>query len=67
MRAKDSADGMLGDIVAAGATAAHNIANFLLDGCGLTRAGEDLQKLGNLKSGDGPIRVVERTSDPVST
>ena len=29
MTAKDSADGVLGDIVAAGATAAHNIANFL--------------------------------------
>ena len=67
MTAKDSADGVLGHIAAAGATAAHNIANFLLDGCGLTRAGADLQGLGNLGSGDGPIHVVERTSLPVST
>ena len=67
MTAKDSADGVHGDIAAAGATAAHNIANFLLDGCGLTRAGADLQGLGNLGSGDKPTHVVERTSDPVST
>ena len=58
---------MLGDIAAAGATAAHNIANFLLDGCGLTRAGADLQGFGNLGSGDGPNHVVKRTSIPVST
>ena len=67
MTAKDSADGVLGDIAAAGASAAHNIANFLLDGCGLTRAGADLQGLKNLGSEDGPIHVVERTSVPVST
>ena len=65
MTAKDSADGVLGHIAAAGATAAHNIANFLLDGCELTRAGADLQRLGNLGSGDGPFHVV--TSVPVST
>ena len=64
--AKDSADGVLGDIAAAGATAAHNIANFLLDGIGITRAGADMQGLGFLGSGDGPIHVVERTSLPVS-
>ena len=67
MTAKDSADGVLGDIAAAGATGAHNIANFLLDGCGLARAGADLQGLGNLGNGNGPIHVVERTSVPVST
>ena len=38
-----------------------------MDGCGLTRAGADLQGLGNLGSRDGPIHVVERTSVPVST
>ena len=65
MTANDSA--VLGDIAAAGATAAHNIANFLLEGCGLTRAGADLQGLGNLGSGDVPFNVVERTSDLVST
>ena len=67
MTAKDSADKVLGDVVAAGATAAHNIANFLLDGCKLTRAKANLQVLGNLESGDEPIHVVERTSNPVST
>ena len=67
MTAKDSADVVLGDIAGAGATAAHIIANFLLDECGLTRAGEDLQGLGNLGNGNGPIHVVERTSVPVST
>ena len=36
MTAKDSADEVLGDIAAAGATAAWNIANFVLDGFGLT-------------------------------
>ena len=65
--AKDSADGVLGDIATAGATAAYNIANFLPDGCGLTRAGADLQGLENLGNGNGPIHVVERTSDSVST
>ena len=39
----------------------------MLDGCGLTRAGADLQGLRNLGSGDGPFNVVERTSDLVST
>ena len=67
MTAKDSADGVLGDIAAAGVTAAHNIANFLLDGCGLTRPGADLQGIGNLGNGNGPIHVIERTSVPVST
>ena len=67
MTAKDSADGVLGDIFADGATAAHNIANYLLEICRLTRAGADLQKLGNLGNEDGPIHVVKRTSVPVST
>ena len=55
---------MLGDIVAAGATAAHNIVNVLLDGCGLTRAGADLQGLRNLGDGAGPLYA--STSGPVS-
>ena len=36
MTAKNSVDGVLCDIAAAGATAAWNIANVVLDGCGLT-------------------------------
>ena len=34
---------MLGEIVKAGATAAWNIANIVLDKCGITHAGADLQ------------------------
>ena len=52
MTVKDSAERVLGDIAAAGATAAWNIANVVLDGCGLTHAGADLQGFGNL--GDRP-------------
>ena len=55
MTATDSADGVLGDIAAAGVTAALNIANFVLDGCGLTHAGADLQGYGNLGDGAGPL------------
>ena len=55
MNAKDSADGVLKDIVAAGDTAGWNIANFVLDGCGLTHAGADLQGFGNLGDGAGPL------------
>ena len=64
---KNTANGMLEDIVAANATAANNIANFLLDGCEHTRAWADLQILGNLGSVNGPIYVVKRTSNPGST
>ena len=53
--AKDSADGVLGDIAAAGATAAWNIAYFVLDGCGLTHAGADLQGFGNFGDWAGPL------------
>ena len=55
MTAKDSADGVLRDIAAAGATAAWNIANVVLDGCGLIHAGADLQGFGNLGDGAGPL------------
>ena len=67
MTAKDSADGLLENIAAAGATTVHSFANFLLDGCGLTRAGADLQQIGNLGNGDGLIHIVKRNSNPVST
>ena len=67
MTAKDSADGVLGEIAAGGGTEAHNIANFLLDGSGLTRAGADLQGHGNLGSGHVCFHVVERISVPIST
>ena len=46
---------MLDDIAANGATAAWNIANFVLNGCGLTHAGADLQGFGNLGDGAGPL------------
>ena len=51
MTAKDSADGVLGDLSAAGATAAWKIANVVLGWCRLNHAGADLQGFGNL--GDG--------------
>ena len=54
MTAKDSTDGVFGDIAAAGATAAWNIANYVMDGCRLTHAGANLQKFGNLGDGVGP-------------
>ena len=64
MTAKDSADGVLSDIAAAGATAAWNIANVVLDGCRLTHAGADLQGFGNLKDRAGPLYA--SSSGPVS-
>ena len=64
MTAKDSADGVLGDIAAAGANAAWNIANFMLDGCGLTHAGADLQGFGILGDGAGPLYA--SSSGPVT-
>ena len=64
MTAKDSADGLLGDIAAAGATAAWDIANFVLDGCGLTHTGADLQGFEYLQDGAGPLYA--SNSGPVS-
>ena len=58
MTAKDSADGVLWDIAAAGATAAWNIANFVLDGCRLSYAGADFQGFGNLGDGAGPLSAL---------
>ena len=55
MTAKYSADGLLGDITAAGATAAWKMAKVVLDGCGLTHAGADLQGFGNFGDGAGPL------------
>ena len=55
---------MLGDIAAPGATAAWNIANFVLDRCRLSHAGADLQGVGNLGDGAGPLYV--SSSGPVS-
>ena len=55
MTAKDSADEVLKDIAAAGATAAWNIANFVLNECGFTHAGANLQGFGNLGDGAGPF------------
>ena len=54
MTAKDSADGVLGDIAAAGATEVWNVTNIVLNGCGLTHAGADLQGFGNLRDRSGP-------------
>ena len=50
MNAKDSADGVLGDLTAAG-----KIANVVLGGCGLTHAKADLQEFGNLEDRAGPL------------
>ena len=57
MTAKDSADGVLGNLTAAGATAAWWIANVVLDGCGLTHVAADLQGFGNLVNGAVPLYV----------
>ena len=65
MTANDSADGVFGDIAAAGATSAWNIANFVMDGCGLTHAGANLQRSGNLGDGTGPLYA--SSSDSVSS
>ena len=64
MTAKDSADKVLGEIDAAGATAAWNIANVVLDGCGLTHTGENLQRFGNL--GDEAWHLYASNFGPVS-
>ena len=64
MIAKDSADGVLGDLTAAGATAAWKIANVVLGGCGLNHAGADLQGFGNL--GDRAKPLYASNSSPIS-
>ena len=64
MTAKDSADGVLGDLTAAGATAAWKFANVVMGGCGLTHAEADLQGFGNLGDGAGPLYA--SNSGPVS-
>ena len=55
MTAKDSADGVLGEITVAGATAAWKISNVVLSGCKLTHAGVYLQGFGNLGDEAGPL------------
>ena len=64
MTAKDSADGVLWEITAAGATTAWNIAKFVLEGCGLTHVGTDLQGFEYLGDGAGPLNA--SNSGPVS-
>ena len=64
MTAKDSADGVLGDLTATGATASWKIANVVWGGCGITHAEADLQGFGNLGDGDGPLYA--SNSGPVS-
>ena len=43
------------DITKVGAIAAWEPANFVLNGCGLTHAGADLQEFGNLRDIAGPL------------
>ena len=56
---------MFGDIAAAGATSAWNIANFVMDGFELTHAKANLQRSGNLGDGTEPLNA--SSSDPVSS
>ena len=63
MTAKDSVYGVLGYIAAAGATAAWNKANFVLDGCKLTHAWANLQGFGNF--GDGAGILYASNSGPI--
>ena len=65
MTAKDSANEVLEDIAAAGVTAVHRFANFVLDECKLTHAEADLQKFGNFEIGAVPLYA--STSDPGSS
>ena len=64
MTAKDSTDGVLENIAAVSANAALNIANFVLHWCGLTHAGTDLQRFGNLGDKAGPLYA--SSSGPVT-
>ena len=52
-------------IAAAGANAAWNIANFVLDGCVLTNAEANLQAVGNVGDGAGPMYAL--TTGPGSS
>ena len=61
--ANDSVDGVLGDIIAAGAIAAWKIANYVMDGCGLSHAGANLQEFGNF--GDNAGLLYGSNSGPV--
>ena len=50
------------DIAASGASAAWNIANFVLDGCGLSHAGANLQGFGNIGDGARPLNAFTTNS-----
>ena len=65
MTAKISANTELEHIAAAGATAAWNIANFVLDGCGSTHARADLLRFGNI--GKEAWFLYASASNPVSS
>ena len=64
MTAKDSANGVICDIAAAGVIATWNIANFVINGCKLTHAEANLQGFGNFRVGAGPVYA--SFSGPVS-
>ena len=64
MTAKDSADGVLGDLTAAGASAAWIVAIVVLGGCKLNHAGADLQGFRNL--GDRAKPRYASNSGPIS-
>ena len=55
---------MFADIAAAGAFAAWNSANYVIDGCRLIQAGANLQGFGILGDGSGPLNA--SSSIPVS-
>ena len=55
MTVKDSANGVLGDIISACATTTWKIANYVQNGCGLTYTISDLQKFENLWNEVGPL------------
>ena len=65
MTGKVLEDGVFGDIAAASATAAWNIANYVVDGCKLTHAGANLQRFGNL--GDEARPIYASFSGPASS
>ena len=55
MTLNDSADGVFGDFAAPGGLSVLNIANFVINECGLTHAEANLQGFGNLKNRAGPL------------
>ena len=59
----DPADGVLKDIAAVGANAVHNVANYLLNGCRLAHARDNLQGFEILNDGAGPL--IASNSKPV--